>query len=167
LARARHRLDLLLLPTAPERGLDDRAWRSLVQDWSARGIVRDESPGRRASDLIIGGFQRLWLDQPGGLHLFANHQGGYRVYCRDCQALVTGAFVSAVGRWRAGGRRELECPSCGHVASLEGLVYRPEAAYATWAVVLSSVTSLELEPELWLEINRALGPLRSIFRRVG
>jgi hypothetical protein len=167
LARARHRLDLLLLPTAPERALDDRAWSSLVHDWSAQEIVRDESPGLRASELITGGFQRLWLDQPGGLHLFANHQGGYRVHCRNCQALVTGAFVPAVARWRAGGARELECPVCGYVASLEELVYRPDAAYATWAVVLSSVTSLEIEPERWLEINRALGPLRSIFRRVG
>ena len=163
----RHRLDLLLVPVAVEQPLERAAWDRLMVDWAQREIVLNESPGVRARDLISGGFRRLWLDEPGGIHLFANHQGGYRVHCPGCGVLVTGAFVPALANWRAGGERQLECPSCGQVTSLEHLTYRPEAAFARWAVVLSSVTAIDVEREARMEIERVLGPLRIVLRRVG
>ena len=165
--RARHRLDLLLIPRDPERVLERTKWDSLMARWERMGVLQEERPGASAEHLIRGGFDRLWLDQPGGIRLFANQQGGYRVHCPDCGSLITGAFVPALGAWRRGGERRMDCPECEASPSLESLDFRPRAGFAAWALVVSDVRSLELEQSFLDQAEAALGPLQTVLQRVG
>ena len=163
----RHRLDLVLIPKDPELDLPQGAWTHLHAQWQRQGWVVEDRPGPLAHDLVSGGFRRVWLDSPGGVVLYAHHQGGYRVACPNVQELITHSFVDAVRGWRAGGLRMIECPACGTVHSLESLQYRPPAGFAKWAVVISDVESLEPTPTALRALEGALGPLQMILRRVG
>jgi hypothetical protein len=167
LPRARHRLDLLLIPTDPELELPRSDWEALRAAWEDRGLLQDDRPGTAAEQLIQGGFGRCWIDHPGGTHLFANQQGGYRVGCPSCATWITGAFVGALTSWRSGGERRMGCPRCEESVLLESLVFRPPAGFARWALVLSDVISLEPEPSLLGEAEAALGPLKFVLQRVG
>ena len=143
------------------------AWDELIGAWESQGFIDGERPGPRVEHLIQGGMIRLWLDRPGGISLFANHQGGYRVHCPHCGQCVTPAFVPVLELWRRGGRREMDCPYCDSRASLERLDFKPDAGFASWALVLSSVESLAIEGARRKEAESALGTLRPILRRVG
>jgi endogenous inhibitor of DNA gyrase (YacG/DUF329 family) len=164
---ASHRLDLVLVPDDPEREPQVRAWPALRDAWTARGWLRECRPGPESQALIVGGFERIWISLPGKVTLYANQQGGYRVACPRCQAPLVAEFARAHERYKEGGPRALDCPACGARVALEDLRFAPEAAFGRFAIALSDVHSLDLEPAAKAEIEAAFGKVRNVLRRVG
>ena len=163
----RHRLDIVLVPHRSNVPLDRDAWRALHRAWDDRGWVNGDGPGTEVDRILVGGFKRISMDQPGRLHLYANHQGGYRVHCGVCQNLITSVFSSALTSTRSGGPHNLRCPYCDANQALEDLDFRPLAAFALWGLVIADVESLQLEQDAMVEAEKFLGELRVILRRVG
>lgn len=164
---ASHRLDLLLVPDQPERPLDRPAWDALLRSWIGRGHVRGTGPGPAAEALIEGGFRRLWLDDPGRVTFFGNHQGGFRVTCPATGLPIAPRFSEALTRWRGGGPRALDCPACGASHLLEAVRLDPPGAFGPFAVCLADVSALHLRPAARLEVEAALGPMVTVWKRVG
>jgi len=163
---ASHRLDLVLVPTDPERAPPVRVWPALRDAWTARGWLRECRPGPASEALIRGGFERIWISLPGKSTLYANEQGGYRVSCPRCARPLSSEFAAAHERYKAGGPRELRCPGCETSLALEDLRFAPDAAFARFAIVLADVKSLDLEPAAKAEIEAGFGSLRNVLRRV-
>jgi hypothetical protein len=154
---------VLLLPQDPDAAVLFEAWPPVRAAWEAAGLIVG---GRGGPGLVEGGCARVWLDRPGGLTLYKNEYGGFRVDCPACGGLLSGPFGLAMEAWRRGGPRSLVCPGCGGEAGLEALCFRPEAAFAMGALVFSDVGGIELSAEA-LEGGRALfGPCRSLLRRL-
>jgi hypothetical protein len=158
--RARHRIDVLLVPEALGHEPDRAAFEAILSGWESSGRVRDGS-------LIRGGFRRVWLDVPGHVALYANQQGGYYVRCPVSQGNIARAFSRAVQAWRAGGERQMHCPECGQEHPLEAVVLAPPGAFARGAVVFSDVGSLDVGPAVQQELQEVLGESRLIVRRTG
>ena len=161
MASRRRRLDLLWVPADPERSLDPAAFDALRARWADQGWL-DRGPGAPA-----GGFSRLWLDQPGEATVYANQVGGFQVRCPSEGGSIVPAFYAAVTAWRAGGARSLTCPACGAHHPLEALDFRPPAAIARGAVVLSDVGQATLSHQVRVELSAITGPGRLILRRPG
>ena len=158
--RARHRIDVLLVPEELECEPDRDAFAVVLAGWESTGHFLDGS-------LISGGFRRVWLDVPGYMALYANQQGGYYVRCPKTQGTIARAFSAAVQTWRAGGEREMRCPECEQVHPLEAVVLAPPGAFAMGAVVFSDAGSLDLGASVQEELRGVLGESRVIVRRTG
>ncbi len=164
---ASHRLDLLLVPTDPERAPPLEGWEELRARWSARGWLEGERPGPSADALIPGGFARAWLSVAHGQGaLYANQQGGFRPSCPRNGEPVARALASAVQAWVEGGPRRMRCPACGEEHPLEELRLAPPGAFGRFALAFAEVSALELAPRALAEAEGALGPLRTVLRRV-
>lgn len=122
-------------------------------------------PGPQAGRLGIGDFARLHLDRPPAPTLYANRLGGFQVRCPETGAPLVADFSRAMGRWRAGGDRSLDCPSCEHTHLLDDLSFRPPAAIGPWAVVAADVGSATWSEEARTWAAEALGSLRFVARR--
>lgn len=163
---ASHRLDLLLVPDDPERALDLDALAALFQIWQSAGALQNGAPGPERDRIIEGGFVRMSVDRPGRVALYANQQGGFRVWCPATRQGLAMAFSKAVERWRAGEPRSLRCPACGALHPLEALVLEPPGAFASGALVFADVGTAEIQPDAMRALTDALGPLRMVLRRV-
>lgn len=162
--RASHRMDLaLVLTDAP----DPARFEALRQVWEARGWVRGAAPGPQVDGLIEGGFKRLWLDLPGRLTLYANQQGGFRVTCPSTGGNAAAAFGRALQAWREGGPMALDCPACGHSHPLDALTLAPPGAFGRGAVIFADCAAHHPRQATLAELEDALGPLRTVSRRVG
>ena len=150
LALARHRLDLLLLPSWPdtERATVESGWQALLRS----GVAGDV--GRRAR-LDLGDVVRFW----------ANRTGGFRVACPRTGASVVPGFVRALERWRAGGERVLECGACGGVHPLERLAFAPDAGFARGAVCLDAVDDADPPAPVVAVLESVWGGVRVVARR--
>ena len=163
---ASHKLELLLVPNLPERSLDLASIGSLFDEWRGRGLVDGDGPGTKLNQILPGGFVRIWIDSPGRVWLYANQQGGFRVQCPACGEHIAGEFNRAFLKWKTGGVRSVVCSHCDVHTDLNDCLHRPEAAFAQWAIVFSDVQSLEIDPEVYDEIEQTLGPMKVIVRRV-
>lgn len=150
MARAVHRLNLILLPP----GIEDRPPTAPLLE-AARAADPD-LPAPRA-------------DQ-GPVRFYA--PGAFRVACPDRPDLnVTAAFVPALTRWRAlqgagqdrPGDRALDC-LCGARHPLEALSYAPPCAFAATAVVLPD-RDPDPGPAVEAAARAAWGGLRTLLQR--
>lgn len=148
----RRRLDLLLIPTDPERDLPE-------------GFSLDQLEA--APTLVKGGFRTMRLDRRDEVAFWSNHQGGFRAWCSRCKQLVTAAFSRSITAWRSGAPRRMPCPVCDHDQALEDFQLRPEGGFARWALVLSDVGSADVDEAAIAQATEVLGPLRIVLRRVG
>lgn len=176
MARAVHRVSLLVLPSDPERPPADldAAWSALVDAGFVRvspdASAREGHAGARA--LVDGGFTRAWLDDgPRGakdrapVRFVGNRLGGFRVGCAACGANLAGPFGRALEAWRAGGPRALRCASCGRDDDLSALRFAPEAGFARAWLALEDVRSVDLLAEPRALLADALGGVRIVLRR--
>ena len=163
---ASHKLELLLVPNLPERPLGLASIGSLFDEWRARGLLDGDGPGKKPNEILPGGFVRIWIDSPDRMWLYANQQGGFRVQCPACGGNIAGEFNRAFREWKTGGVRSVACSHCGVHTDLNDCLHRPEAAFAQWAIVFSDVQSLEINPEIYDEVEQALGSMKVIVRRV-
>lgn len=161
---ASHRVDLLLVPLEIERDAPRLAFAALLTRWRAQGRLVGNAPG--PVPLVPGGFDCLRLDDPGRVSLYANQQGGFQVRCPATAANAAAAFGRGVEAWRAGGPREADCPRCQRPHALEDYELRPPGGFARFAVIFADAVTLDLDAEARAELERALGPLRDIARRV-
>lgn len=164
--RPTHVLDVVLAPAdpdlSPEPATLEALWDALV---GAAYVTADGAPGGAADALVAGGFARARLDRPGGVTLYANQQGGFRVTCPHTGASVVPGFQQAMTAWRVGGPRALTCPACGEVHPLEALGYAPPAAFGRVALVLADAADAAPTPEGLALVTRHLGPVRVVGRR--
>jgi len=127
--------------------------------------VRGDRPGGKVDGLTIGGFARIWLDQPTRMVLYANQQGGFRVRCPVDDQSIAGAYGRALKAWRGGAARELVCPSCTQTHALDDCVLVPTGAFGSSAIVLSDVGTIELTERVHADLQAAIGPFRVVMRR--
>jgi len=107
------------------------------------------------------------VDLPGEPTLYANQLGGFRVACPVRGENIVPAFGRAMGAWRRGGARSLECPACGGSHALEALAFTPAAAFAQGGVVLGDVETSTIESGDLETAARILAcPVRVVGRRV-
>lgn len=157
------RLDLFVVPDEVDAAPDVAALDAIGLAhgwWTAQG-----GHGPQATDLVEGGFVRRLLHADPQPRLYANQQGGFSVRCPGCDALVVRAFSAAVETWRAGGERQMTCPTCGAAFALEEASFRPDAAFARVALHLGDVGSYGLQPGAASAIASVWGPIRWIGRR--
>lgn len=148
-----HRLDLLVVSTDMERVFTRTEFETFVARLPKKTAV------------IQGGFERVWLDQPGRMLLYANQQGGFRVHCPVNKDNIAGLFGRALVAWKGGAARALGCSACGEQHLLETCELRPPGAFACSAIVFSDVEGIALTVEAGEVLADTLGPVRVVLRR--
>ena len=114
-----------------------------------------------------GGYVRLRMEESVLPTLYANHQGGYRVFCPHCSSNIARNFSRSVELWRQGSERKMQCGSCGKGFSLEEAVAKPPLAFARAAIVLCDVHHAFFEKEWMDRCELLLKEYRIVYRRVG
>ncbi len=165
MARALHRVAVLVLPSDPERPAADlaRLWERLVAQGFVAGSGAAGVPGARA--LVEGGFARAWLDVGEEVRFASNKLGGFRVACPSAGGNVVASFNTAFSAWRTGGARALDCPACGERHDLMALDYAPEAGFARGWLTIEDVEGLVLAPDAQAVAEQVLGGVRIVLRR--
>jgi len=163
--RPSHRLDLLIVPADPIAQPIGPAT-ALIARLQQDGVIVDgDRPGPEAERWVSGGFARLHLDIPDTPQLYANRQGGFRVTCPETGDPIADAFRHSVQRWRTGGARALQCPSCGTRHALEAVQAAPPLAFGALALVTADAASANPTPWAHAQADLALGPSRLVRRR--
>lgn len=180
MARATHRLDLLVLPADPDAPVDALA--PVLAAWAAAGFLgassddpEDLAPPvvscahassprlRYASgprELVAGGVGSIVWMQEAQPRFLANRSGGFRVRCPDTGATLADRLHPAVEAWRRGSPRVLAC-ACGVTHDLADLDYFPAAGFARGWIELDDVGDADLVAEA-----RSLAPdVRLVLRR--
>lgn len=168
----RSQLDIIIVSSSKSGVIPFEKLHMLQAKWERLGITNQnrvtpyglEYLGLRNVDLIR-------IEHPEKHRLYANHQGGYRVYCPECNALCTSEFVASIVRWRRGDSSpdlvHVACPDCTQTSSLSKMVGRPNFAFAKGVVILGGVNSTEINPDAIVDIQEELGPITFVYRRVG
>jgi hypothetical protein len=117
--------------------------------------------------IVKGGVRRIYFDQQSTVKLYANHQGGYKVFCPLCTINLAKEFSSAVSTWRAGGERAMVCPGCQGNLGLEEIITKPVSAFAKGAIVFAGAETLELTEAVRRDLDEILGDHRIICKRMG
>lgn len=143
MARPTHRLDIHLVPTIRDSNAVSMA-RQLVEDWTGRGWI--DAEGRPTASAGLPPCRRVRIDDPGGLVLYANSLGGFRVRCPSCDTSLARVF------------RPLDltvCPGCGADVPVEQAVCEPPVAVGRASVVLIDVEHTDLPvPEGFVTVLR-------------
>lgn len=157
---ASSRIDLLVVPVDSRRAVDERAVMQLFGRWS----LNERGRGPTMSSIVDGGCERIWLDRPGRIVLYANQTGGFRVRCPDKGINISAEFGRSHREWKCGGPGLVDCP-CGTRHDLEACVLQPPGAFASWAIVFASTEGLALTDQAARDVREALGPYRVVLRR--
>ena len=163
----RSQLNIILCSKDPDWQPTPIATENLEVSLQAYGIHTLTELDSKTTQWVVGGFRRLHLQRHLRPSLVANHQGGYRVLCRKCNALITGHFVKAIQAYRSGGNREIHCSECGQHQDLNALVFRPHAAFVSFEVQLHDVQSAELTEFAGDFFQQHIPEMQLIFKRQG
>ncbi len=163
---ASHRIDMLFVPADPEAIWLPTGFEALCRTWQARQWLSGDGPGPDVEALVPGGFSRVRLDEPGRMVLYANQQGGFQVRCPGTGGNIASAFGVALGAWRHGAPRVMDCPDCGVEHLLDACILRPDGAFGRVALVLGDVNAITMLAEGLQTIEEVMGPSRVVLRRV-
>ena len=158
--RPGHRLDLYLVPDEG-RPLPD----ALESVLAGAGWAEGRAAGPAAGEVVRGGYRGVRLDRPPGERLYANGQGGFRVFCPETGDNIVPAFQAAVIAWRDGGARTLACPACGATHDLVHLSFAPAATFGRGAIVLLDVAEAQLTEAGRARAEAWLGPFTVVGSR--
>jgi hypothetical protein len=106
----------------------------------------DRSPGPAAAFLVEGGYLGFRIEEDQVPRLFANHQGGFRVFCPECNAALAGPFSQVWSKDRDP-RARVGCPGCGREVSCIELRFSPAATFGKRAAVLVDAGSSRINLE--------------------
>ena len=159
---------MVLCALQPDWTPNTEARRLLLDRLTESGIETFEKCGNESRYFITGGFCRIHLVEHRRPTLVANHQGGYRVFCGSCKAMVTPAFVNAIKEYREGrAERALRCPRCQLKQDLDDLSFRPPAVFTCFEIQLHDVQNTELTPKGHRFFDDWFEGYRTVLRRVG
>lgn len=165
--RANSRLDAWVLPKNPNFIPEPKDVRAFIlglkhrEDFPAGPLDEQELMGHG----FFGGFAHMRVVEEDSVRFIANQQGGFRVFCGESN--ITAAFGTALTQWRTGGHRMLVCPACGDCHELNGLDFRPNAGFYSFAIHFSDVQRFELTGYALEACHRLLGSPKLVFRRIG
>ena len=145
---------------------------SQFNQWRLKGRVSEDGSGAvNDSAFGFGSFHKLEIIDLDRSRLFANHQGGYRVYCPNNDKIVTVDFIAGVAEWRACQNDPKEtivlCSACNRHHALVDFVGRPTFAFGKCAFHFSNISSVDLNSVVVEEIERNIGRFSLVFKRVG
>jgi hypothetical protein len=164
MARAVHRLALLVLPGDPD--LDPARIDALIERWVEEERLKVAShawePG--SAPLVEGGFRRARVERFDRVRFVSSGLGGFRVTCPDGGGSVVEAFDRAHSTWVRGGPRTLTC-RCGREHDLAALGFAPEAGFARAWIALQEVEGLDLAAEARRGAEQILGTVHLVARR--
>ncbi len=102
--------------------------------------------------------------------LFANHQGGYRVFCPVTDGLVTSDFVKGVQRWRNTIQKTefyLVCSQCQERHLLDEVYGKPAFAFGRYALRFINIGQGTPSSKLLEDLQVGVGPFKVVLSRVG
>ena len=145
---ARSQTDIIIGSHDIEKGIDTVQCSMLLQHWMAKKWI--DAEGLWATDAIcFGGVTSVQMEKAEMYRLYANHQGGYRVFCPHCSSVMTSEFVEYLRKKNIDSNvlhSLLSCRSCGKEStvlySLDGvprLRFSPQAGFSKGALVLHNV----------------------------
>ena len=158
---ASHRLDILVVADRPDQMVQVERLQSLLDEWG----VDDRGRTTNHMALIDGGCERIWIDQPGRLLLYANQTGGFRAFCPFCHTNISAGFGAAHLAWKRGGNRQVLCAGCGSLIKLEDVCLQPPGSFSSWALVFSGALGADLTDAAKAAVKRAVGEYRVVLRR--
>ena len=162
----RSQLDLCIVFPDLENPKTKRQIDCLLEAWKIRSWIKEDLKQAEVG-LLEGNFQKIWIDLPNKVRLYANHQGGYRVLCPRSEQSIATAFSTAVTEWRQGGERIMMCPACQEEHRLEMVITRPKAHFSKGAIILRDVSSVQLSNEAKDDIKEYLGEVDFVYKRIG
>ena len=152
------RLDLQLVPLGPDAS--DRVARA-YDDLLGRDVIASDGwASEQASWLVDRGFVRIRSDRADHGRLWANQQGGFRAACPSCGETVIRELHRSIPTGAP-----VVCPACDVATEIGALDFRPPAAWATSALVLSDVATAALTEAGGAWASELLGPYKPILRR--
>ena len=143
-----------------------------LADWVADDLLNtDGSPGDSHARIGCGSFNRVQAIASDKDVLFANHQGGYRVFCPNNDKIATLEFSEGVAEWRKSEQDPsailVSCKACGGKHSLPQFVGRPAFAFGRSAFHFNSVEKASFSDALLTAIRESIGPFTIVLKRVG
>lgn len=134
MARPTARLDLYLVPPAPDEPTARRLVEQRLAAWERGEHVPDVGP------------KALRVDAPGARVLYANQLGGFHVTCSHCGEGLARAFQPL---------QTTRCPGCDRDLPFEEVTCRPPAALGYAALVLQEIEQAAWEdPQGWQVVLR-------------
>ena len=163
----RDSLQMIFLPAALDEVWTDLQINEFKQKCIERSWTAHDQCGVLKNAIVSGGFARFWFESSERLRLYANHQGGYRVFCPECSENIARAFAAAVQKWRAGSVRSLACSMCLAETPLEECVLKPYGGFAHSALIFAGVGEAAISLSAQQLISDVLGETRLVFKRMG
>lgn len=168
----RSQLDIVIASSLEDSVLLDEQLMLVRLEWEQKGLLHQgllTSLG--LNYLNVGQRVKVRFESSDKYRLYANHQGGYRVYCPYCNANCTELFIRVVGEWR----RSFEspdvfpvvCHECAGDSNLMQMVGRPRMTFSKGGMVLSDVNSADVATDALDYLTQVLGPINVVLRRVG
>lgn len=102
--------------------------------------------------------------------LFANHQGGYRVFCPVTDRLVTSDFVQGIQRWRGTLQDSdfyLVCSQCQKRHPLDEVYGKPSFAFGWHALRFVRIGQATPSQKLLEDLQLGVGRFKLVLSRVG
>ena len=166
----RSRLDAYLV--FPYSGLEVDSLQNQFKIWCQKGYVTNEGTmGLSSNSFGLGSFDRLTVIHSNTSMLFANHQGGYRVFCPKNDKIVTVDFTNAVAKWRAlqntPSKNQVYCSGCNGIHSLVDFYGKPRFSFGKLAFHFIDIESSKLNEERIREVESNIGICSLILKRVG
>jgi hypothetical protein len=124
------------------------------------------APGPAANTWIAGGFARIRVDVPLTPTLYANQQGGFRVFCPSCTDNVVPVFAPVLAAFRVSGVARLTCPHCTVSTPIAELTFTPSAAVGQAALVIADAADGQLQDGVLQDLEERFGPVAIVAARV-
>ena len=142
------------------------------QRWVLNGYIsRNGERGVNYSEFGLGAFRKVVIIQSDTPKLYANHQGGYRVFCPVNDKIVTVDFTNGVARWRGlhnePQENQVHCSGCNQSHSLVEFFGKPNFAFGRSAFHFQDIEIASFNDSLLREVEINIDSCSLVFKRVG
>ena len=134
-------------------------------------IFKDGQRGPKYKEFGFGAFNKMMVVKSNTSMLYANHQGGYRVFCPNNDKIVTVDFTNGVAKWRvqqnAPQDNLVHCSGCNDEHALVDFIGKPNFAFGKLAFHFVDIESSTLNESVLREVENNIGRCSLVFKRVG